>query len=263
MINTAGHISAFFEKWAPESTKLDYDNIGLLTGSKNKTVEKILTCLDITEEVVDEALAQKCDLIVAHHPVIFKKLSRINPDNSLGNILYKLISNDIAVLAVHTNLDAARGGVSFVMASRLGLLNNEFLSQEESGTSPSGFGVIGDFEEDLTMPDFLKTVKQNLKCQVIRYSGNRDKVGRVAVCGGSGSSLASEAIAQGAHAYITADIKYHDFFTDKANFLLLDVGHYESESPVIDTIRDAIRAEFPEMTVESTSVNTNPIQTYK
>ncbi|MEX0773055.1 MAG: Nif3-like dinuclear metal center hexameric protein [Balneolales bacterium] len=260
---TAGHISAFFDNWAPESTKLDYDNIGLLTGSKNKPVKKVLTCLDVTEDVVDEALDLKCDLIVAHHPVIFKKLSRINPDNDIGKVLYKLISNDIAVLAVHTNLDAARGGVSFVMASQLSLKKNTFLTREENGPIPHGLGVIGEFDTKLGESDFLEHVKIKLNCDVIRYSGSRGSIGKVAVCGGSGFSLAQSAMTLGADAYITSDIKYHDFFTGKTDFMLLDVGHYESESPIINIMRDVLRTKFPELIVESTSVNTNPIQTYK
>lgn len=260
---TAGHISAFFEKWAPEGTKLDYDNIGLLTGSKNKTVESILTCLDITEEVVEEALTLKCDIIVAHHPIIFRKLSRISPDNELGKILYKLISNDIAVLAVHTNLDVARDGVSFVMANQLGLKNNDFLTREQSDATSYGLGVIGEFNDEQGELEFLENVKIKLNSDVIRYSGTRKSISKVAVCGGSGSSLTSRAIAQGADAYVTADIKYHDFFTGKPDFMLIDVGHYESESPIINIMRDALQSEFPELRVESTRVNTNPIQIYK
>ncbi|MEX0686325.1 MAG: Nif3-like dinuclear metal center hexameric protein [Balneolales bacterium] len=260
---TAGHITTFFEKWAPESNKLDYDNIGLLTGSKTKIIHSVLTCLDVTNDVVEEAISLNCDMIIAHHPVIFDKLSRINPDNFLGNLLYKIISQDIAVLAVHTNLDAAINGVSFVMAQQIGLKNTRFLVEGDSDLEPHGFGVIGEYEDSLSKSNFLEAIKSKLKCESIRYSGSKETITKVAVCGGSGSSLASKAIEMQADAYITADIKYHDFFLDKPDFMLLDVGHYESESPVIDVMRDTLKKEFTELTVESTSVNTNPIQTYK
>ncbi|MEX2639818.1 MAG: Nif3-like dinuclear metal center hexameric protein [Balneolales bacterium] len=263
MTTTAGHISTFFEKWAPERTKLDYDNVGLLIGSKHKTVSKILTCLDITEAIVEEAVSGNFDLIVAHHPVIFKKVSRINPDSIQGKIIYKLISGDIAVLAVHTNLDAAENGVSFVLANQIGLKNTAFLTRQQDDETPTGFGVIGEFENSLPQAEFLETVKNQLNCEAIRYTGSRSSVQKIAVCGGSGSSLASKAMDSGADAYITADVKYHDFFTEKADFLLLDVGHYESESPIINIMRDALKSEFTELNVESTRINTNPIQTYK
>ncbi|MEX0779832.1 MAG: Nif3-like dinuclear metal center hexameric protein [Balneolales bacterium] len=259
---TAGHISTFFDKWAPESTQLDFDNIGLLLGSKTKPVRTILTCLDLTEEVVDEAISLNCDLIVAHHPVIFRKLSRLNPDTVLGKTLYKLISADISVLAAHTNLDAAREGVSFEMANQIGLIHNEFLTHEDT-SPPSGFGVIGEYQDKMAANEFLENVKIKLNCNVIRYSGKRKFIRKVAVCGGSGSFLASQAMTMGADAFITADLKYHDFFiTKEPGLMLLDVGHYESESPIIDKMRNTLRDEYPELTVESTSVNTNPIQTY-
>ncbi len=121
------HISTFLNQWAPPSTKLDYDNVGLLVGDPHQEVSKALTCLDVTLDVVDEAIASNCDLIVAHHPLIFKSIDRINPTNEQGKIIFKLIKNDIGLIAAHTNLDAALDGVSFVLAKELGLENLKFL----------------------------------------------------------------------------------------------------------------------------------------
>src|SRR6056297_1570325 len=121
------HISTFLDQWAPPSTKLDYDNVGLLVGDPKQPASRILTCLDITPEVVEEAIDRNCDLIVAHHPLIFKSIDRINPTNEQGKIIFELIKNDIALVAAHTNLDAALDGVSFVLAKNLGLKNLKFL----------------------------------------------------------------------------------------------------------------------------------------
>jgi len=116
-------------QWAPPELKLSYDNVGLLVGDSAASVSRVLVCLDVTEAIVDEALEKKCELIVSHHPLIFKKISSINPSNEQGRIIYKLIRNNIALLSAHTNLDAALDGVSFVLANNLGLDNLQFLDK--------------------------------------------------------------------------------------------------------------------------------------
>ena len=123
------HISTFLNQWAPPGTKMDYDNVGLLVGDPDSEVTKVLTCLDITDKVVAEAIEHDCELIVAHHPLIFSKIGSINPTNEQGRIIYKLIKNDIGLLVAHTNLDAALDGVSFVLANILGLDNLSFLEK--------------------------------------------------------------------------------------------------------------------------------------
>jgi dinuclear metal center YbgI/SA1388 family protein len=226
---TNRHILEFLEDWAPQSTKLEYDNVGLLVGSEDREVSRILACLDVTPEVVEEAVSMKADLIVAHHPLIFRKLSRITPSDTTGSLLYRLIKNDISVVAAHTNLDAAPEGVSFVLAECLGLMDVTFLKAEgpppaagnadssgdgrERDDRQTGFGAIGRLPDALGVPDFLELVAERLGSRGIRYSGDPALVSKVAVCGGSGSFLAEEARLQGADAYVTADLKYHEFFT--------------------------------------------------
>ena len=126
------HISTFLNQWAPPGTKMDYDNVGLLVGDPDASVNKVLTCLDITDEIVAEAIQNNCELIVAHHPLIFSKIGSINPTNEQGRIIYKLIKNDIGLLVAHTNLDAALDGVSFVLANILGLDDLRFLTKNYS-----------------------------------------------------------------------------------------------------------------------------------
>ena len=279
------HILEFLEEWAPQSTKLEYDNVGLLVGDKNKHVGKVLTCLDVTPDVVDEAVSEKADLIVAHHPLIFRKLSRITPDDTTGSLIYRLIKHDIGLIAAHTNLDAAYGGVSFVMAERLGLSNVRFLKEEVfdangnhlperpaagQGSGPSvtgdmatsqriGFGAIGELPEELQISEFLSHTGKCLASDGIRYSGHADKIKTVAVCGGAGSFLIPEAISRQVDAFVTADLKYHDFFVETPSILLVDAGHYESEVPIVGTLCDRLTGRFPGLNVLPTSVNTNPV----
>ena len=335
------HISTFLDQWAPPETKLDYDNVGLLIGHPAQSVHRVLTCLDVTLDVVNEAIEKNCELIVAHHPLIFKGLKRINPTSEKGKIIYKLIQHEIAVIAAHTNLDAALDGVSFKLAKKLGLENLKFLSKsypisrkielttsnadsetilkllnyysaEEaqvhsvkrrkgeqqtyeaiidkhnlpglekelkkngllehsnvqvmevaSPTDNAGMGVVGFYrDQGLEQDDFLRLIAQELDTEAIRFSGQADFVKKVAVCGGAGVSLAGKAIAEGAQALVTADIKYHDFFTDAENFLLVDAGHYESEVPIVETLQEELSGAFEELTILKTDVVTNPMNIF-
>lgn len=254
------HISDFLEHWAPASTSLDFDNVGLLVGSSSSSVNGILTCLDVTNDVVDEAIRTSSNLIVAHHPIIFKKLSRITDDGGIGSLLYKLISNNISVFAFHTNFDAAANGVSLSLAKQLRLQNTQFL--QSSPDQNTGFGIFGELESPLNHSQFLTHISTCLSLENFRFSGEVDQISRVAVCGGTGSFLISEALRQQAHAFITADIKYHEYFVDSP-FLLVDVGHYESEIGAMDVVSEALTEKFPSVQVHKTTINTNPMRYYK
>lgn len=320
---------------------MSYDNVGLLIGDPNTPVSKILVCLDVTEPVVDEAIEKKCELIVSHHPLIFKKISSINPTHEQGRIIYKMIRNNIALLSAHTNLDAALDGVSFVLANNLGLDNLQFLdksynisrkislttdyedteavlkllnyySAEEAhfyevdgrkngqknfeaiidehyvsqlrnalekegllkkgsfqvmemstSTNNFGMGVLGFYPDDgIAMKEFLHLVCRALDVPSLRYSGKANRIQKVAVCGGAGVSLKSKALKSGADAFVTADIKYHDYFIEKPNFLLVDAGHYESEFPVVEAIRKELAEAFENIEVDATENVTNPMEIY-
>ena len=251
------HISEFFNSWAPFSTQAEYDNSGLLVGSQTTQVNGILTTLDVTNEVVDEAVKQRCNLIVAHHPLIFKKLSRISPDTSVGSILFKLIKNDISVLAVHTNLDAAQNGVSFVLADQLSLTDQRFLTHHDTDQT-HGYGVIGNLPKPMSRDPFLDFVCTQLGTTAIRYAGEATQITRVAVCGGSGISLASEASQSHADAFITADIKYHEYF-DFPDLLKIDAGHYETEIHIAGHIARQLTQQFRDLKVITSDVSTNPM----
>ena len=251
------HISDFLNSWAPFSTQAEYDNSGLLVGSQTTQVNGILTTLDVTNEVVDEAINLGCNLIVAHHPLIFRKLSRISPDTSVGSILYKLIKNDISVLAIHTNLDAALDGVSFVLADRLSLVDKEFLTYHDTDKT-YGYGVVGNLPNQMGRETFLDFVCTQLGTSAVRYAGDASQISRVAVCGGTGISLATDASRMNADAFITADIKYHEYF-DFPNLLKIDAGHYETEIHIAGHITQQLTKQFRDLKVITSSVRTNPM----
>jgi dinuclear metal center YbgI/SA1388 family protein len=252
------HISEFFENWAPFSTQAEYDNSGLLIGSPNTTVRGILTCLDVTSEVIDEAISTNCNLIVAHHPIIFRRISKINPDTSQGSLIYNLIRNEINVLAVHTNLDAAQNGVSFVLADKLQLQDVQILSFHDEAES-RGYGCIGNLNTSMSQSQFLDFVCTQLGTESVRFAGSNDSIRKVAVCGGTGISLASDANKSGADAFVTADIKYHEYF-DFPNLLKVDAGHYETEVHIASHLHQLLSNQFKNLLVRTSQVITNPMR---
>lgn len=275
---TSRHILGFFEEWAPQSTKLEYDNVGLLVGESAQHIHRVLVCLDVTHEVLDEAEAFAADLVIAHHPLIFRKLSRVSPDEETGALIYRLIRRGMGLLAVHTNLDAAWDGVSFALASKLGLQQTAFLKPDvplpsdessasdfsaihEPGIKPSitGFGVVGSLASAMPAQEFLSLVGERLSTRALRYSGSATRIERVAVCGGAGAFLTEHARQAGVQAYVTADLKYHDFFAGDSSFLLVDAGHYETEIPVVETICARLAERFPGLVAAPARVNTNPV----
>jgi dinuclear metal center YbgI/SA1388 family protein len=257
MITTVNHILDVLLRWAPQHLKADYDNVGLLVGDPQQAVNGVLTCLDITEAVVNEALQSNCNLIVAHHPLIFRKMSAVRTDDPTGRLVTDLVRNNISVIALHTNLDSAIDGVSYVLAEQLGLTDLQFLETERTD---GGYGVIGNLPQSLSTPAFLDLCAKSLHTPIVRYSGNPSDIDRVAVCGGAGSFLIEAAISRGAQAFVTADLKYHDFFTHTSNFLLCDAGHYETEMPVSTRLKTYLDSHFPDLNIQVTECITNPVR---
>jgi len=256
MIATVNHILEALLRWAPNHLKADYDNIGLLVGDPKQTVSGIITCLDVTLDVIEEAEAASAQLIVAHHPLIFRKLASVRTDDPTGMLVTELVRRGISLIAMHTNLDSAVDGVSYVLAEQLGLGDLTFLEQDRED---GGYGVIGTLPSPLTKDEFLALAADRLQVPMLRYSGNPEQVLRVAVCGGAGSFMIDRAIRAGADAYVTADLKYHDFFTHQGSFLLCDAGHYETEMPVSTRVRHFLKESFPQLAVDVTQHVTNPV----
>lgn len=250
-------IISVIEEFAPLCIQEKWDNSGLCIGSPDAPVSSVLIGLDCTSDLVDEAMRCGADMIVTHHPLIFSGLKKISPEEPVGLAVIKAISAGINIYAAHTNADKVANGVSGAMASRLALADAEILDQDGNGT---GLGMVGNLPEPMPADDFVAYVKERFGLGVVRCSKPvSGLVGRVAVCGGSGASLIDAAIASGAQAYITGDVSYHHFFT-KNGFMIMDIGHYESEKEIVDILFSLIKKKFPNFAVRITeNINSNPI----
>ena len=351
------------EAFAPLSYQESYDNAGLITGNPAQEITGALICLDSIEEVIDEAIREKCNLVIAHHPIIFSGLKKINGKNYVERTIIKAIKNDIAIYAAHTNLDNVQQGVNFKIAEKLGLKNCSVLEPKSGllkklvtfcpidkaaevrdalfkagagkignydecsynlegigtfrageGTKPFvgeqniqhqepetrietifpsqlqstilkalltshpyeevaydiypleneykkvGSGLVGELEEPQDELTFLKNLKPLLKTNCVRYTAvTGKKIKKVAVCGGSGSFLIKNAISAGADVFVTADLKYHQFFDAEGKILLADVGHFESEQFTGEIFYDLLIEKFPTFAVRLSKTNTNPV----
>jgi dinuclear metal center YbgI/SA1388 family protein len=356
-------IISFLESVGPSSLQEHYDNAGLITGDANWECHGIICSLDATEDVVKEAIEKKCNLIVAHHPIIFGGLKKINGKNYVEKTVIAAIKNDIAIYAIHTNLDNVISGVNGKIAELLGLKNIAVLSPKDNtlkklftfvpadkaeqvrnaifaaggghignysecsfnaegigtfkagdGTNPYvgnigerhheneirievifpawiestllasmkashpyeevaydvvdlsndhsgvGSGITGDLPNAMNETDFLAQIKKIFDVPVIRHTRLLNKpIQKVAVCGGAGSFLVSKALAAGADIYITADMKYHEFFDANDRMVIADIGHFESEQFTIDLLKDVLEQKFPTFAVLKTGVKTNPV----
>ncbi|HMU45337.1 MAG TPA: Nif3-like dinuclear metal center hexameric protein [Chitinophagaceae bacterium] len=356
-------VISFLESWAHPSLQEHYDNAGLITGDPGWECSGIVCSLDAVEDVVNEAIEKKCNLIVAHHPIIFSGLKKINGKNYVERTIIKAIKNDIAIYAIHTNLDNVANGVNGKIADKLGLQKRAILSPKEStlkklftfaptdkaelvrsaifnagagqignysecsfntegvgtfkggeNTNPYvgekgeqhkenetrievifpaylekrilkalfdshpyeevaydivslsnlhpviGSGLVGELSEPISEKEFLNLVKKVFNTGVVRHTlliGK--KIEKVAVCGGAGSFLISKALGCKADAYLTADMKYHEFFDADGKMLIADVGHYESEQFTMDLLKEILEQKFPTFAVLKTRVKTNPV----
>jgi dinuclear metal center YbgI/SA1388 family protein len=359
-------VVAHLETIAPPSYQENYDNAGLLTGDMNWECTGILCTLDATEEVIHEAGRRNCNLVVAHHPIIFSGLKKINGKSYVERAVILSIKNDIAILASHTNLDNVIGGVNGRMADRLGLIDRAILAPRSAtlkklftfvpvdhienvrkaifdagagyignysecsfsvegvgtfkgnekaepfvgepgkrhyekelkleiifpshlqgpvlralkATHPyeevafdmieisnphpyTGSGLIGQFSEPRQEEAFLHLIKHQFNLQLVRHTRFIKKpIKRIALCGGAGSFLISKALTENVDAYLTADMKYHEFFDADGKMLICDIGHYESEQFTTDLLSDILRKKFPTFAVLKSEIQTNPVHYY-
>lgn len=231
---TVGEISRFLETKAPIATAADWDNPGLLVGTAQQAVTAAVVCLDITPAAVDYAKANGAQLLISHHPVIFRPLKRLTGDS----VPYRLAAEGMAALALHTNLDAAEGGVNDVLAAALGLADVTVLSD--------GLCRQGAFVEPLSPADFAARVATALHTAVRVHEGDRP-VRSVAVCGGSGGDLLLDTEAD---AVVTGELRHHEWLTlAEQGQTAVEAGHYETEVGVINALADWLTEAFPNLTV--------------
>ena len=239
---TVADILHFIESIAPPYMAADWDNVGLLCGRKDKEVRKILVALDPFRTVIDEAIAMQADLIVTHHPLIFRSpLMAVNEDTETGRCVLTLIEHGIAAINAHTNLDMAPGGVNDVLAQTLGLENIEIINPVDN------YGLLRKgIVAEQPLNTFLGTVKTALNCQGLRYVDSGKPVHIVAVGGGSCADGMQEALAAGCDTFVTSDIKYNQFRTAfELGLNLIDAGHFYTENPVMPVVAGKLRAAFP------------------
>jgi len=255
-------ITNYLEEIAPLSYQEDYDNCGLIVGDKNTVVIAALITLDCTESIVDEAIETGCNLVIAHHPIIFTALKKLNGSNYIERTVIKAIKNNIAIYAIHTNLDNIYNGVSAKIGEKLGLNNLKILSPKFENNNPYvGSGILGELPKSVESNVFLASLKTILKSDCIRHTSLvKSTIKKVAVCGGSGSFLLSTAKDLNADIYISADFKYHEFFDAENDLIIADVGHYESEQFTKDLIYDLLTKNFTKFAIRLSKVNTNPIK---
>lgn len=269
-------IVSAFEAVAPLALQESYDNSGLIVGEMGTQVSKALLCLDSTEAVVDEAIAKGCDLIIAHHPIVFGGLKRFTGGDYVQRALIKALRNNIAIYACHTNLDnVLRGGVNERIAQQLGFdvervlrpIAADFGSFVDIGGlddsdvfRTAGAGVLCKLQKPMNVLDFLQHLKAKMGVEVVKYTKcDVEMVSKVAICGGAGSFLIGDALRAGADAFITSDVKYHEFFDAEGKMLLCDIGHYESEKYTIDLFSNILSAKFPKFATIFAGTITNPI----
>ncbi len=263
-----GEITNALENWAPLSLQEDYDNSGLLVGSPNTICTGVLCSLDCTEAVIDEAIEKGCNLIVSHHPIIFKGLKQFDENSYVARTVLKAIQHNIALYAIHTNLDNLIEGVNKTLADRLHLENRRILMpkpgiKDQQGKE-IGSGLIGELPLVTDASEFLEWIKEKLNLTVIKhtaFTGNQLKT--IALCGGSGSFLIEAAKTHKADCYITSDLKYHDYFEADGRLILMDIGHWESEQWVSELIIAHLTAKFPTFAVLQSLVCTQPITYFK
>ena len=235
------------ERIAPRRLAEDWDNPGLLVGSYAQKVSRILVALDVDDRVIEEAVARRADMIVAHHPAIFRGMKQLRTDLPLGKRLAALLTHGIAALAVHTNLDVTRGGVNDVLAAHLGLekLSSFVITSQEDGVTES-LGRVGTLPAPMTIEEFARAVKERLGVSHVRLAAAAARpVRRVAVCGGAGAEFIDNAVRLGADVYVTGDVKYHDAQRAvEQGMHLIDAGHYGTEAPVLPALAERLRAEL-------------------
>ena len=274
------------ERFAPLPLQEDYDNAGLQIGLTEAEISGALLCLDVTEETVDEAIRKGCNLIVSHHPLIFRRLRRIAGEDMVQRVVAKAIVNHIVIVSMHTNMDAAQGGVNFKIAEKMGLSHVGFIGKtrqaEAHGVSADvdamvagGEGVMGEiadeaieassdlkerFSEGIAADDLILMLRDRFRVESVQCNELlRRPIRKVALCGGAGSFLLDAAIAAGADAFITGEMHYHEYFGREQQIQIAVIGHYQSEQFTSEIFRDIIERECQGVKCFIAETCTNPI----
>lgn len=256
---TVNDVTQMMFRWAPPELAMDWDNVGLLVGRGDREVHRVLVALDVSPDVAAEAAETGTDLIVSHHPVMnirwhAQQMQTLREDTRLGGLLTELVKRDISAMCMHTNLDAAEGGVNDCLACTLGLQDTKPLNEEK-------IGRIGTLSCEKPLEQFLSDVVKLLNCNGLRYRDGGRPVHRVAVGGGACGEYIPQAIAQGCDTFVTSDLRYNDFL-DTQGLNLIDAGHFPTEDVVCQEIVHRLRETFPELEVTKSAVHGDAVKFY-
>ncbi|MBP5569422.1 MAG: Nif3-like dinuclear metal center hexameric protein [Prevotella sp.] len=249
------------ERFAPLPLQEDYDNAGLQLGlTDTQEVSGALLCLDVTEAVVDEAVALGCNLIVSHHPLIFRPLKHLTDENQVQRTVRKAIINNVALISMHTNLDNALGGVNWKMAEKMGAHVEKREEGSDLDSKASPMPLFAEFPEPMAAEDFIQMLKKRfeVKCVMANELLKRP-IRKVAICGGAGSFCLSDAIRGGADAFVTGEMGYHEFFGHEQEIQIAVIGHYQSEQFTCELLKEILERDCPGLKCHITKLNTNPI----
>lgn len=231
-MSTVKDICSFLDSFAPFSASAPWDNTGLSVGDLTKNVKKVMLSLDVTGDVIDEALKENIDLVITHHPLIFDPIKSVTADT----LLYKAVASGISFISSHTCLDIAKDGVNDCLANAVGIKNIKTVEEDE-------FLKIGETEEK-TEDEFVSLLKERLSCNVL-YNSTGNNIKKVAFCSGSGGDLFALAKNKKADALLTGEAKYHEFLDASFNNIsIFACGHFETEIIVIDTLKEKLEKEF-------------------
>lgn len=251
------------ESVAPLSNQEEWDNSGLQIGDKEASVSSVLLCTDVTDSIVDEAIAKGSQLIISHHPLLFHGLRTIQGQTMQERVVIRCIRAGIAVYSSHTPMDCWLHGVSGKMAEKLGMSDYRILHPTRD--SETGFGVIGRLPSPVPFAELLAEVKSAFGPAAIRYiapsGGEQQTVSCVAMCGGAGAEFAEDAIAQGAEVFISADWKHHQFLELAGRIGILDIGHFESEQFAKEAMAELL-LPFDELELVLAEADKSPVKAF-
>lgn len=250
------------ELLAPTYLKEDFDNVGLMVGDKNKEVKKVLLALDCTLKVIEEAKKENVELIITHHPLIFKRPSSITTDTLQGKKIIELIKNDISLYSSHTNLDSVENGLNDTIVSILGFDNFKILEKNKRDDK-AGLGRIVSLKESIQLEDLISKIKKSLNINNLRVVKGKDKVNKIAIINGSGQDFIGKAVALGADCIITGDTTYH-FASDykEMEISILDVGHFASEQITFFNVMENLKEKFKDVEFITSTVEEDPFSFY-
>jgi len=248
------------ERFAPLPLQESWDNAGLQLGLTEAEVSGALLCLDVNEQIVDEAITKSCNLIVSHHPLLFRGLKQISGADYVQRSVIKAIKHDIVIVSMHTNMDNAQDGVNWKIAERLGLTGCKFFASKTVEGIEAGSGVVGNLPVEMDARAFIERVKDRFGVQCAQCNVLLQRpVSKVAICGGAGDFLLPDAVGEGADAFITGEMHYHQYFGYEQQIQICVIGHYQSEQFTAEIFRDIILKDCPDVRICIAETNTNPI----